>query len=262
MCRLLIVYDSVLLRLLNWWSVMFVSVCCAAVLLVGCASVNLKDGKLVSRKHGFQINPIQKKPWRRTPDFADILALNDPSTSVIYYDNPYTGGVISLQVVSRHYPDKGAFEDELRFIYRRMLSTPHNNMRTVQEGRFVPFEKAIRSEQGKEFKRAEFRLKGAMGRRPTQRAREEARRRLEESQPFGGPRTKEEVQEEREFEYSQLTPAHTANYRGKVVVYLRGGKLFEFYYIDHELAFERGLRDFDEFLKSFEFIPPGSFPFS
>jgi hypothetical protein len=144
--------------------------------------------------------------------------------------------------------------DELRYIYRRMLSTPHTNMRTVVDGKFLPFERALRFETGEGVERAEFLLRGSMGRRPTLRAREEARRALERTQPFGGPRKADEIKAERAFRAAQLTPAYMANYRGKVVVFLRGGKLYEFYYIDHEAAFESGLRVFDAFVKSMKFI--------
>ncbi len=230
---------------------------CLIAVLAGCAGMKLDDGKFVSWRHSFKISPIKGEPWRRTPDVANILALNDPSTSVLYYDNPYSGGVVSLQVLPRHYPGEGNFRDELRFIYRRMLSTPHNNMRTVLEGTFAPFPRALRVEKGKDFERAEFQLKGTMGRRPTSRARELALKRLEASQPFGGPRLKEEIKEERAFRSAQLSPVYTANYRGKVVAFLRGKKLYEFYYIDHVLTYEKGVLDFNAFVKSFEFLPPG-----
>ncbi len=229
----------------------------ALALLAGCAGYEAGDETFVSLRHGFRVRPVPADPWRRTPDVADILALNDPSTSVLYFDNPYSGGVISLQVVSRHFSGPAAFLDELRFIYRRMLSTPHMDMRTVADGRFAPFDRAVRISGGKEAERGEFDLRGTMGRRPTSRARELARERLEERQPFGGPRTREEVREQREFREQRLTPAYTGNYRGKVVVFLRGGKLYEFYYIDHALAFERGLRAFDAFVASLEFLPGG-----
>jgi hypothetical protein len=232
---------------------------CVVAALAGCGGLSSSGGKLVSWRHSFQITPLRGEPWRRTPDVANILALNDPSTSVLYYDNPYSGGVISLQVLPRHYPGEGNFRDELRFVYRRMLSTPHNDMRTVRDGNFAPFPRAVRIEEGKGFERAEFQLKGSMVRRPTARARELALKRLEAGQPFGGPRTKEEVKEERAFRSAQLTPVHTANYRGKVVIFLRGKKLYEFYYIDHALAYEKGVLDFDAFVKSFEFLPPGIF---
>ncbi len=232
---------------------------CTVAALAGCGGLRMEGGKLVSRKHSFKIAPIKGEPWRRTPDVADILALNDPSTSVLYYDNPYSGGVVSLQVLPRHYPKEGNFRDELRFLYRRMLSTPHHDMRTMRDGNFAPFARAVRIELGDGFERAEFQVKGTMGRRPTARARELAQRRLEARQPFGGPRSKEEVKEERAFRSAQLTPAYTANYRGKVVVFLRGGKLYEFYYIDHALAYEKGVQDFDAFVKSIEFLPPSIF---
>ncbi|MEE9239888.1 MAG: hypothetical protein V3U53_01730 [bacterium] len=232
---------------------------CLIAVLAGCAGVKLDDGKFVSWRHSFKISPIKGEPWRRTPDVANILALNDPSTSVLYYDNPYSGGVVSLQVLPRHYPGEGDFRDELRFIYRRMLSTPHNDMRTMRDGKFIPFGRAVRIDRGEGFERAEFQMKGTMGRRPTLKAREAAQRRLEARQPFGGPRTKEQVKEERAFRYAELSPAHTASYQGKVVVFLRRGKLYEFYYFDHALAYEKGVRDFDAFVKSLEFLPPRVF---
>lgn len=226
---------------------------CIVAVLAGCSG--MQDGKFVSWKHGFKIIPVKGEHWRRTPDVADILALNDPSTSVLYFDNPYSGGVISLQILARHFSRNGSFTDELRFIYRRMLRAPHNNLRTMADGKFAPFGRAVRIDRGDGFERAEFNLKGSMGRRPTAKAREAMQRRLEANQPFGGPRTKEEFKEQSEFRYAQLTPGFTANYRGKVVVFLRGGKLYEFYYIDHALAFEKGVRDFDAFVESLEFIP-------
>ena len=233
---------------------------CVLALLMGCAApIAERAGKYVSAKHGFEIRPIGGDTWRRTPDEADILALNDPSTSVLYYDNPYSGGVISLQVLARHYPSGGKLADEVRYIYRRMLSTPHNDMRTVAGDKFVPLGRAVRLSRAKGAERAEFYLRGTMGRRPTALAREQARRRLEAIQPFGGPRTKKEVKAAREFRYAQLTPAHTSNYRGKVVVFLREGTLYEFYYIDHRLAFEKGLRDFDAFVESFKLTSRGLF---
>ena len=222
-------------------------------LLSGCARGGSVGSKFESAWHGFKITPPPGEPWRRTPDVANILALNDPSTSVLYFDNPYTGGVISLQVLPRHYPGEGKMIDELRYIYRRMLSTPHTNMRPVVDGKFLPFERALRFETGEGVERAEFFLRGSMGRRPTLRAREEARRALERTQPFGGPRKADEIKAERAFRAAQLTPAYMANYRGKVVVFLRGGKLYEFYYIDHVAAFESGLRVFDAFVKSMKF---------
>ncbi|MFC1491785.1 hypothetical protein ACFLQ0_04275 [Nitrospinota bacterium] len=232
---------------------------CFCALLAGCAGSAPAGGKYISKKHGFEIRTPKKETWRRTPDVADILALNDPSTSVLYFDNPYTGGIISLQVLPRHYPSEGRLVDEVRYIYRRMLSTPHNDMRTEFDGKFVPLGRAVRFSRTGGAERAEFFLRGAVGRRPSALARDLARRRLESTQPFGGPRTRREVKAEREFRYEQLTPAYTSNYRGKVVVFLRGGVLYEFYYIDHRLAFEKGLRDFDAFVGSFKLLPRGIF---
>ncbi|MEE9274023.1 MAG: hypothetical protein V3V62_01770, partial [bacterium] len=186
-----------------------------------------------------------------------ILALNDPSTSALYYDNTYSGGVISLQVLPRHFSKGETFLDELKYIYRRMLSAPHTDIRTVVKGKFLPFERSVRLRREKGVERAEFDLQGLMGRRPTALARMEARERLEATQPFGGPRTQEEVKEERAFRQSSLTPAYTGSYRGKVVVYLREGRLYEFYYIDHAQAFENGLPVFDAFVGSMTFLPPG-----
>ncbi len=226
-----------------------------SVALTGCVDFALdKDGRFVFSKHDFRIRPIKGKPWRRTPDVADILALNDPSTSVLYYDNPYSGGVISLQVLPRHFDAARDFEDELAFIYRRFLVTPHADMRMVVAESFVPFEKALRITRRKGTVRAEFRLRGLMGRRSTSKARELQRERHEASQPFGGPRTRKEVKQERRFRYGSLTPTFTGNYRGKVVVFLRAGKLYEFYYIDHTRTFERGLPVFDAFVGSLEFL--------
>ena len=228
-------------------------------LLTGCAGYSTTDGKFVSKRHGFEIRPIAGEPWHRTPDVANLLSLNDPSTSVLYFDNPYSGGVISLQVLARHYSSKGKMIDELRYIYRRMLSVPHANMRTVVKGDFINFELSVRQSKVLEAERAEFYLKGSMGRRPSAQAREEARRALELEQPFGGPKTLEEIKAARAFQIDQLTPAYKANYRGKVVVFLRGGTLYEFYYIDHEAAFKSGLREFDAFVGSLKFIPKGLF---
>ena len=208
-------------------------------LLSGCARGGSVGSKFESAWHGFKITPPPGEPWRRTPDVANILALNDPSTSVLYFDNPYTGGVISLQVLPRHYPGEGKMIDELRYIYRRMLSTPHTNMRPVVDGKFLPFERALRFETGEGVERAEFFLRGSMAR--------------ERTQPVGGPRKADEIKAERAFRAAQLTPAYMANYRGKVVGLLRGGKLYEFYYIDHVAAFESGLRVFDAFVKSMKF---------
>jgi hypothetical protein len=227
--------------------------------LTGCAGYSTNDGKFVSVRHGFEIRPPGGEPWRRTPDVANLLSLNDPSTSVLYFDNPYSGGVISLQVLPRHYPGDGKMIDELRYIYRRMLSVPYANMRTVVKEKFIAFELSVRQAKIPEAERAEFNLKGSMGRRPSTLAREEARRALEFEQPFGGPRTREEIKAERAFQIDQLTPAYKANYRGKVVVFLRGGTLYEFYYIDHEAAYESGLRDFDTFVSSLKFISRGLF---
>ncbi len=236
-----------------WTAAVILAVFSAA--LTGCAGFALdKDGMFVFSGHDFRIRPIKGEPWRRTPDVADILALNDPSTSVLFYDNPYSGGVISLQVLPRHFDGVGDFKDELAFIYRRFLGTPHADMRTVVAESFVPFGKALRITRRKGTVRAEFRLRGLMGRRPTSRARELQRERLEASQPFGGPRTQEEVKQERRFRYGSLTPAFTGNYRGKVVVFLRAEKLYEFYYIDHTRAFESGLPVFDAFVESLEFL--------
>ena len=50
-----------------------------------------------------------------------------------------------------------------------------------------------------------------------------------------------------------------ANYHGKVVVFMKNAKLYEFYYIDHEDAFKDGLPVFDSFVKSMKFIPGGIF---
>ena len=230
----------------------------AALWIAGCAAQQ-GEPKFVSFRHAFQIRPLPEDPWRRTPDVANILALNDPSTSVLYYDNPYTGGIISLQVVPRHYGGDATFLDEVRYVYRRMLATPHTDIRVVADGNFVPLDRAVRLSREKGAERAEFSLSGSMGRRPSARARELEREALDERQPFGGPRTREEVRDERRYRAERLTPAYTGNYRGKAVVFLRGGKLYEFYYIDHTLAFEAGLPAFDAFVASLEFLPEGLF---
>lgn len=231
----------------------------AALSAAGCAARG-GEAKFVSFRHAFQVTPVPDDPWRRTPDVANILALNDPSTSVLYYDNPYTGGVISLQVVPRHYGEEATFLDEVRYIYRRMLATPHTDIRVVSGGSFIPLDRAVRLGREKDAERAEFHLSGSMGRRPSARAREIERDLLDERQPFAGPRTREEVRDERQYRAERLTPAFTGNYRGKVVVFLRGGKLYEFYYVDHALAFEAGLPYFDAFVASLEFLPLGLFP--
>ena len=232
---------------------------CLAALLAGCSGYDAGGGRFVSKWHGFEIQAPPEEFWRRTPDVANILALNDPSTSVLYYDNPYTGGVISLQMVPRHYPGQGKVADELQYIYRRMLGTPHVNMRTILNGRFLPFERAVRFGQVGGSERAEFFLKGSMGRRPTIEAREFTRLELDRKQPFGGPRTKEEIKAERLYQSSSLSPNYMASYHGKVVVFMKNAKLYEFYYIDHEDAFKDGLPVFDSFVKSMKFIPGGIF---
>lgn len=221
--------------------------------LAGCAYTS-SDGYFVSPRYGFKIRPVPADPWRATPDVANILALNDPSTSVLYYDNPHSGGVISLQVLPRHYDASAPFTDELTYIYRRMLGTPHDDMRTVVGGKFTSFGDAIRITRHDGIQRAEFLLAGTMGRRPTARARELARERLEASQPFAGPRTGEELKEQRKFRYESLTPEYTGNYRGKVVVFLRNGTLYEFYYIDNTLTYDSGVRVFDAFVGSLKFL--------
>lgn len=231
----------------------------AALWLAGCAA-HRGEERFVSFRHAFQVRPLPADPWRRTPDVANVLALNDPSTSVLYYDNPYTGGVVSLQVVPRHYGGEASLMDEVRYVYRRMLSAPHADMRAVSEGRFVPLDRAVRLGREKGAERGEFYVSGGMGRRPTARARELEREAIEERQPFAGPRTREEVREERRYRAERLTPAYTGNYRGKVIVFLRGGKLYELYYIDHALAFEAGLPAFDAFAASLEFLPEGLLP--
>ncbi len=238
---------------------MWLFVWCIFVLLPGCAGFDSGGERFVSPRHGFEIYPPKGEPWRRTPDVSNILSLNDPSTSVLYFDNPYSGGVISLQVLSRHYSSHGKMVDELRYIYRRMLSAPHSNLRTVVNGKFVAFERAVRFSRIEDAERAEFHLKGSMGRRLSLQAREEARRVLERDQPFGGPRTGEEVKIERAFRINELTPAFTANFRGKVVVFLREGTLYEFYYVDHEAAYDSGLKVFDAFVQSMKFIRKGFF---
>ena len=231
----------------------------AALWLAGCAGQGGEDRTFRSFRHGFRVQLPPSDPWRRTPDVANILALNDPGNSVLYFDNPYTGGVISLQVLPRHYSAEASFLDEVSFIYRRMLAVPHTDMRVVLEGRFVPLDQAVRLGREKGAERGEFHLLGSMGRRPTARARELERERLELGQPFAGSRTREEVREERQYRAERLTPAYTGHYRGKVVVFLRGGKLYEFYYIDHVQAFEAGQRAFDAFVASVEFLPWGLF---
>ncbi|MDA1000437.1 MAG: hypothetical protein O2807_07975 [bacterium] len=230
----------------------------AAGALSGCAA-RVEPAVYTSRMHAFQVRTIREEPWRRTPDVADILALNDPSTSVLYYDNPHSGGVISFQIVSRRFDKEKDFILELKDAYRRMLSAPHTDMRTVLDDKFRPFEKAVSIGVKNGIHRGEFYLRGRMGRRPSAASRERARNLLEEGQPFGGPREEKEVKEARKFRYESLTPAYTANYRGKMVVFMRGNTLFEFAYIDHTLAFGKGLATFDEFVKSMEFLPRGLF---
>ncbi|OGL66138.1 MAG: hypothetical protein A3J27_12490 [Candidatus Tectomicrobia bacterium RIFCSPLOWO2_12_FULL_69_37] len=231
----------------------------AVLWLAGCAAQQGEE-RFVSFRHAFQIRPLPADPWRRTPDVANLLALNDPSTSVLYYDNPHTGGVVSLQVVPRHYGTEASFLDEIRHIYRRMLATPHTDMRAVSGGRFAPLDRAVQLGRVKGIERGEFHLSGSMGRRPTARARELEREAIEQYQPFAGPRTPEEVREERRYRAERLTPAYTGSYRGKVIVFLRGGKLYELYYVDHALAFEAGLPAFDAFAASLEFLPEGLLP--
>lgn len=225
-----------------------------AGMLSGCAA-QVQPAVYISQKYSFQIRTIRGEPWRRTPDVANILALNDPATSVLYYDNPYSGGVISLQVVSRRFGKKRAFLLELKNTYRRMLSTPHMDMRTVMQNKFQPFEKAVVIRVKDGIYRGEFYLKGRMGRRPTLASRERARNLLEASQSFGGPKDEKEIKTARKFRYESLTPVYTGNYRGKVVVFLRGTTLFEFAYIDHVLAYSKGLPIFDKFVTSMEFLP-------
>lgn len=226
-----------------------------AASLAACASLRETNTRYVSPAHGFRVGKLPPAHWRKTPDVADVLALNDPATSVLYFNNPYTGGVISLQVLPRHYSEKAAFLDEMRYIYRRMLSAPFVDIRSVSGEAHAPFEKAVKLSRLGDALRGEFYLRGKMGRRPTARARELARARLDERLPFGGARTSEELEAERRLRYDSLAFRRPSSYRGKVVVFLRKGKLYEFYYIEHAAMFGAGLRAFDAFVGSFEFIP-------
>lgn len=227
----------------------------AAFALSGCEGLRETKTHYVSRAGGFRVGKLPPERWRRTPDAADVLALNDPSTSVLYFSNPYTGGVIALQVLPRHYSEKAAFMDEMRYIYRRMLSAPFADVRAVSGGAHAPFGKAVRLSESRGALRGEFHLRGRMGGRPTARARERARARLDEELPFGGARTREELAGERKFRQASLASPHSADYRGKVVVLLRKGKLYEFYYVERAPMFGAGLRAFDAFVESFEFLP-------
>ncbi len=225
-----------------------------AVLLSGCVGLQESKTHYIFPEHRFRIRKILSGVWRKAPDVANVLALNDPTTSVLYFDNPYTGGVIALQVLPRHYSSKATFMDEMRYIYRRMLSTPFVDMRSVKGSLYASFDEAIELSNAQGALRGEFYLRGKMGRRPTLRSRELALKHLNESLSFGGAQTGEELKEERKFRYDSLFSSRSVSYRGKVVVFLRKGKLYEFYYIDHVLIFDSGLRTFDTFVGSFEFI--------
>lgn len=227
----------------------------AAFALSGCAGLRETETRYVSRAHGFSVGKLPPERWRRTPASAGVLALGDSSTSVLYFSNPYTGGVISLRVLPRRYSEKAAFMDEMRYIYRRMLSAPFADVRAVSGGVHAPFGKAVRLSESRGALRGEFRLRGRMGRRPTARARELARARLDGELPFGGARTREELAEERRFRQASLASPHSAAYRGKVVALLWKGKLYEFRYVERAPMFDAGLRAFDAFVGSFEFLP-------
>ena len=108
------------------------------------------------------MNSSLADPLPERPKGRGEVVCREVDDGFILYD-PEEGMVHSLNPGRR----EGNFRDELRFIYRRMLSTPHNDMRTVRDGSFAPFPRAVRVEKGKDFERAEFQLKGTMGRRPT-----------------------------------------------------------------------------------------------
>jgi hypothetical protein len=176
------------------------------------------------------------------------------------YHNPFTGGAIVLRVrpLWFRYGDF-ALEDHARGVYRAFIEGAGNNLRPFKGGRFVPLEEAWQYRDGGEGRTIEIPLRGRVS-RPKLDVEAEARR-IEgevlgapDEEKFGPDVRRKELQ--RSLELERARARITQGTRAKVVLILRrswpSDLLYEFYFVDHELAYEQDLKAFERLVDSFE----------
>lgn len=221
-----------------------------SALLLGCGYYE-KGGYFISTRYGYRVL-LPPKEWEVKADEGDIPGLEEPSLTHQSYLNPHTGGRILVQVrdLPRRYR-KLSLEELADIVYKRFLFERGNDMRVFRDGHFLPLEEGLSKGERDGLEYLELSLKGSFGKRLTGEELAERRRERERLLPFGPPMTRRLVKEEKRWRLMELKPLFTGNYRGEVVLFRSGKRLFEFYYFDHELAYESGIRGFRRMVESF-----------
>ena len=221
-------------------------------------------------------------PWEAGFGASPFVQQEMSLLTDLAYHNPFTGGAILLRVrpLWFRYGDF-TLEDHARGVYRAFLEVPGNNLRPFKDGRFVSLEEAWqypdpRGGKGRsltgsrsgleeghqdvgEHRRIEIPLRGSIS-RPKLDEEAEARRIEEkvieapEEQKFGPEVERKELR--RRLERERVRPRITQGTRAKIVLIFQrswpSDLLYEFYFIDHELAYEQDLKAFDRLVESFE----------
>jgi hypothetical protein len=198
-------------------------------------------------------------PWasgRGESTFAEIDLGGD-----FFFHNLYTGGLMVVRAFPlsfryRHFE----LSDHARRIYRAVLEGWGNDMRAIKAGRFLPLDRAWTLKKTNGLERLEFQLRGGLSRPLIDEQAE--KKRIEDEVLFGvseerfGPETRKAKKERIEREQSRTQVTRGA--QGKFVLILRRGAkldiLYEFIFLDRELAFRNTVKDFNRMVKSFRVL--------
>ena len=184
-------------------------------------------------------------------------------TGDYFFHNEFTGGVISIRVfpLSFRYR-KFRLTDHARRVYGEFLSGWGNDMRALSGDRFLPIDQSwkIQTRDGIEW--IEFEIQGGISQPIVDEEAEKVR--IEEELLSGdtlpeekfGPENREMRQ--RRIAREQEQRHVTRGARGKFVLILKRGRitdvLYEFVFVDHDLAFDNNRHAFDRMVASFKFL--------
>lgn len=208
---------------------------------------------------GFRVKP-PSPPWEAGLGESPFVQQEISAFTDLAYHNPFTGGAILLRARPLWFRyGEFTLEDHARGVYRAFIEVAGNNLRPVKGGRFAPLEEAWQYRDAGEDRGIEIPLKGRVS-RPKVDEEAEARRIEEEvlsaldEEKFGSGISRRELR--RSLERERARARITQGTRAKIVLILRrawpSDLLYEFYFIDHDLAYEQDLKVFDRMVDSFE----------
>ncbi len=198
-------------------------------------------------------------PWasgRGESTFAEIDLGGD-----FFFHNLYTGGLMVIRAFPlsfryRHFE----LPDHARRIYRAVLEGWGNDMRAIKAGRFLPLDRAWTLNKANGLERLEFQLRGGLSRPLIDELAE--KKHIEDEVLFGtseerfGPEIRKAKRKRIEREQSRTQVTRGA--RGKFILILKRGRnldiLYEFVFLDHELAFQSTVKAFNRMVKSFRVL--------